>query len=464
MAEEGNNGKRDVFYEGFGRERQAVSIGRYWFLGIGINRYLHFSPLYNAVKDVQDIAALLQQRYGLKASNTRILLDEEATRDNIIARLDELVDQAGPTEKVLIYYSGHGHLHPKTGKGYWIPYNAEKHHTAQYIRNSTILGYIEDINALHTLLISDSCFSGSLFVRGGIRSTTALEELEAIPSRWALCSGRHDEAVYDGEPGQNSPFAASIAEVLRTNRQPALNVVKLIDRVVEQTRANYEQLPEGNPLFGVGHKGGQYVFRLASEVELQPIQVEQKGRRPSKARAGLFTDSRDGQQYRTIEFNGLIWFADNLNFGSEKSWFYDGQSDNGHRFGRLYSWEETLKACPPGWRIPTDEEWKALARNFGGYFDWGTGKEEGQPEKAFGQLLKGGSSGFDALMGGYRLAEGVYYSLGNVGSYWSSTEENASQAWNYTFDQPSGKIYRFSNPKSHGRSCRCVREVVGPED
>ena len=32
---------------------------------------------------------------------------------------------------------------------------------------------------------------------------------------------------------------------------------------MELTRFNYEeQLPEGNPLYGVGHKGGQYIFRL----------------------------------------------------------------------------------------------------------------------------------------------------------------------------------------------------------
>ena len=41
-----------------------------------------------------------------------------------------------------------------------------------------------------------------------------MEELERIPSRWAICSGRHDEEVYDGEPGKNSPFTECILEVL----------------------------------------------------------------------------------------------------------------------------------------------------------------------------------------------------------------------------------------------------------
>jgi hypothetical protein len=40
-----------------------------------------------------------------------------------------------------------------------------------------------------------------------------------------------------------------------------------VERVVEQTRANFEQLPEGNPVQGVGHKGGQYMFRLKAREE-----------------------------------------------------------------------------------------------------------------------------------------------------------------------------------------------------
>ena len=238
--------------------------GKSWFFGIGINRYEHFTDLNNAVKDVKDLLQLLQEKYDLEPDQILTLFDEAATRRNIIRTFDQLLREVQPDDKLLIYYSGHGHLMQagQNKKGFWIPTNAEKDNTAQYIRNSTLREYIEDINSLHTLLISDSCFSGSLFVRGGSRAETAIDELEQRPSRWALCSGRHDEEVYDGNPGQNSPFAESILDILHTNKMPRLNVAKLADRVVELTRANYKQLPEGNPMYGVGHKGGQYIFRL----------------------------------------------------------------------------------------------------------------------------------------------------------------------------------------------------------
>ncbi|WP_170110166.1 caspase family protein [Flavilitoribacter nigricans] len=241
--------------------------GKSWFLGIGINQYHDFPSLNNAVKDVLDLSQLLQEEYDLLPEHTLTILDEAATRRNIIVTLDQLQHKIGPQDKLLIYYSGHGHLNKETGKGYWIPTDAEVSNTADYIRNSTIREYIETFRSLHTLLISDSCFSGTLFVRGASRSLEALHELAGIPSRWAICSGRHDEAVYDGVPGENSPFAESIMDTLRWNRNSALNVAKLVDRVIEQTRSNYEQLPEGNPLYGVGHKGGQYLFLKKGSLE-----------------------------------------------------------------------------------------------------------------------------------------------------------------------------------------------------
>lgn len=242
--------------------------GKSWFFGIGINEYQAFPKLYNAVKDVEDVSKLLLKKYDIHPECVLMLTDNDATREKIIDRLDWLISNIEPKDKLIIYYSGHGHLDKITERGYWIPYDAKKGKTSFYIRNSTIRDYIKDINSLHTLLLSDSCFSGTLFVRGSQRSATVMDELEMIPSRWAICSGRHNEEVYDGEPGKNSPFAESIIDVLNRNKKQALNIIKVADHIIEQTRANYTQLPEANPLHGVGHKGGQYVFRLkANEWE-----------------------------------------------------------------------------------------------------------------------------------------------------------------------------------------------------
>lgn len=238
-------------------------VRKAYFLGIGIDAYPHFPKLANAVKDVKDIADTLQHQYQFDPENITLLLNEQASRVGLINTLDDLVGRLSAEDDLLIYYSGHGHLNPQTQKGFWIPYDAQPGSTADFIPNATIKSYMEDIPAFHTFLISDSCFSGSLFVQGKMRSAgEAIEELDSRASRWALCSGRHDEEVYDGDPGENSPFANSILNQLRQSKTSMLNVGRLIDEVVMQTRAHYRQLPEGNPMFDVGHQGGQFVFRL----------------------------------------------------------------------------------------------------------------------------------------------------------------------------------------------------------
>lgn len=264
--------KRDI--AGFTSNAAAASkphSGTSWFVGIGINQYDQFPDLNNAIKDVHDIQALLVEKYDLEPDHCLLLTDAEATRGNIIALFDRVKELVQPTDKLIIYYSGHGHL-DKWNKGYWIPSNAEKDNTANYIRNATLKDFIQDIAALHVLVISDACFSGSLLYQGKFRSNLVADEMEQRKSRWVLCSGRHDEEVADGKPGKNSPFAESILYVLGKNERPKLHVSSLTEQVREMTRANNTQLPEGSYLSGVDHRGGQYVFRLKG-IAHEPVQI-----------------------------------------------------------------------------------------------------------------------------------------------------------------------------------------------
>lgn len=169
-------------------------------------------------------------------------------------------------------------------------------------------------------------------------------------------------------------------------------------------------------------------------------------------------DARDGQKYKKVRLLGNVWMAENLNFDvGEGCWFYDNDPKNGEKYGWLYTWEAAKKACPPGWRLPTDEEWEALAQSAGGYYDTSTKKEIGDPKKGYQALLEGGSSGLAAQLGGGRNSYGDFYNLGGWGSYWSATEWIASGAWSYDFLRNDGKLYRYGSRKTVGRSCRCVQ-------
>ncbi|MEM9931267.1 MAG: caspase family protein, partial [Bacteroidota bacterium] len=245
---------------------ELTTTGTSWFLGIGIDAYTEFSPLNNAVRDVEAISELLISDYDLEREHCVLVKNETATRSGILRAMRNLREKVKHADKLIIYYSGHGHLN-KYKEGFWIPVSVAPEEEEDFVSNARLRDFIKTIPARHVLVISDACFSGALFVRGAHRAEVAESDLETIPSRWAICSGRHDEQVADGPKGQHSPFAQSILNELKRNKSDVLRVASLADRVVEVTRANYEQLPEGSPLQGVGHQGGQYVFRRRSSED-----------------------------------------------------------------------------------------------------------------------------------------------------------------------------------------------------
>lgn len=78
-----------------------------------------------------------------------------------------------------------------------------------------------------------------------------------------------------------------------------------------------------------------------------------------------FTDSRDGLVYYTSTLGGLTWMRNNLAY-SQLGTAYEGQDKLTPLFGRFYTQEEALKACPDGWRLPTAAEFDSMLDSFGG--------------------------------------------------------------------------------------------------
>ncbi|TSA28284.1 MAG: hypothetical protein D4R67_04180, partial [Bacteroidetes bacterium] len=155
-------------------------------------------------------------------------------------------------------------------------------------------------------------------------------------------------------------------------------------------------------------------------------------------------DVRDGSSYPTVQIGAQCWLAANLNYGTQvlqqvmhrdnctpEKYCYLNQVARCASDGGLYQWDEVMEyredpgvkgLCPPGWHIPTEDEWIIL---FANYINNGFA---GNPLKITGY------SGFNAPLGGVRLNNKVWR-LGpeepiiNTTFIWSSTAHGPLKAW-----------------------------------
>jgi len=160
--------------------------------------------------------------------------------------------------------------------------------------------------------------------------------------------------------------------------------------------------------------------------------------------------------------DGKQWTTNNLNVAAAGSYCYGDAELNCRRYGRLYSWESSQLGCRSvgvGWRLPTDDEWRQIAKHYGGVRE----DSDDSGKAAYAALLIGGSSGFDGLLGGNRGGDGQYARLEAHGFYWTASETSPTLALFYNFGKGSLSLNRQSEgDKRMGASVRCIRDVAGP--
>ena len=250
-----------------GRVAQGVDFGRYFALVIGNNEYKNFPPLKTAVTDAEQIAQVLDTKYGFE---TRLITN--ADRYTVLSALNEIKDKMSSKDNLLVYYAGHGERDAKTLQGYWLPVDAEQENTANWIPNSAVSGLLNTMTANHILVIADSCYSGSM-TRSSVARLDAqlndkqlkkwLKVMSKTSSRTVLTSGGI-QPVLDSGGGQHSIFAESLLKELRSAKGPidAYKVYLKVSAEVQQkaSRLGFNQAPTYAPIQHTGHGGGEFIF------------------------------------------------------------------------------------------------------------------------------------------------------------------------------------------------------------
>ncbi|MFA5747301.1 MAG: FISUMP domain-containing protein [Candidatus Paceibacterota bacterium] len=215
--------------------------------------------------------------------------------------------------------------------------------------------------------------------------------------------------------------------------------------------------------------------------------------------------SYDGKDYNTIEIGTQCWFSQNLNVGtminscsggylgicsnavpsqtensqgsscvSIKKFCYNDSESNCNTYGGLYQWDQAVcgsgveparGVCPEGWHIPSDAEAKTLEMAIGmdqaqaDATDW-RGTTEGDELKISGACQGRspcGTSGFDALLTGYRNTGGPFYQLGSATYFWTSSQPGAG-AWARNFWNNQARSYRANFGKTVSFPIRCLQD------
>jgi uncharacterized protein (TIGR02145 family) len=204
---------------------------------------------------------------------------------------------------------------------------------------------------------------------------------------------------------------------------------------------------------------------------------------------GRFTDSRDGATYHWVKIGSQTWMAENMAYlpavspPAEGGWNepfyyvqgYEGnnismavQLENFARYGVLYNWKAMQSACPTGWRLASDEDWKVLEDYLGmdpseieETDDRTTGDIGKKLKSASGWFEDGNgdnSSGFNARPGGSRNANGRFGSIGMRAIFMTATAGGSSFNFSRGLTNDSHGISRGTGSYGLGLSARCIKK------
>lgn len=223
-----------------------------------------WQPLKRAVSDSRAVEQLLKNNYGF----SDVQRVENATRRELLHALRDFSKRVTPDDNVLVYYAGHGFLDQFTNKGYWVPVDAQGTDHTTFVRNSTIRDELSDIGARakHTLLISDSCFSGTLLKtasRGSHSNTQSKEYLKAVDNKKSvqiLTAGGVEYVDDDFRSSGHSPFTYFLRNELENNPYNVITASDLSKRVQLAVSNNVEQNPQMGVLQGAGDELGEFLF------------------------------------------------------------------------------------------------------------------------------------------------------------------------------------------------------------
>ena len=249
-----------------------------WAAVIGVDTYQTWPKLSYAANDAQAVRDLLIKKYNFKPEHTFLLLDKEATRQNILSLLGDKLgnpDLVKREDRVFVFFAGHGatrHLASGRDLGYIIPVDADlTNYEGQAISMTNFQDIAEAIPAKHVLFVMDSCYSGLALTRGGgtLGLGNYLLEISRRTARQMFTAGGADQQVADNGPNGHSVFTWTLLQALDGRADLNGDGVVTATELAAYVTPAVSALSHQTPVFGnlPGSEGGDFIFELNHETE-----------------------------------------------------------------------------------------------------------------------------------------------------------------------------------------------------
>lgn len=224
----------------------------------GNNAYPDPIPaLETPIFDVQGIGGILRERFGYD-----VKIVQDAKKLDVVTALNKLASETKHGDSVLVFYAGHGYLMDDTKMGYWIPVDGSTKSPANWVSNTDISKFLKNIPAKQVILISDSCFSGSLTREEKMTALSTQVDWNKVMGKrsvLAMSSGGEEPVSDEGKEG-HSIFAWALINALNVSGSSTPGVL-LFQGVKKDVIKDYEQEPQYGAVLSAGHMdGGEYLF------------------------------------------------------------------------------------------------------------------------------------------------------------------------------------------------------------
>jgi peptidoglycan/xylan/chitin deacetylase (PgdA/CDA1 family)/tetratricopeptide (TPR) repeat protein len=259
-----------------------------WAAVIGIDNYQNWPKLRYAANDAQGVRDLLVQKYKFKPQNVFLLLNQDATRQNIQSLLGDKLgnpEMVKREDRVFVFFAGHGATRKlPSGRelGYIIPVDADlSNYQGQSISMTNFQDIAESIPAKHLLFVMDSCYSGLALTRGGsvAGSQNYVQEIARREARQMFTAGGADQQVADNGPNGHSIFTWTLLQALDGRADLNGDGIITATELAAYVSPMVSSLSHQTPAFGnlPGSEGGDFIFDLKHDSEFLSSSSNQLG-------------------------------------------------------------------------------------------------------------------------------------------------------------------------------------------